>query len=257
MFWHVELRTSIMGIADLHMHTNFSDGLMSPEALVEFVLTHTTLDVIAVTDHDTTAGAKVAQAYAEFFAPDTRQLDVICGMEVTSADCDILALFVEEDIPSGLSAQESIDLIHEQNGLAIAAHPYSHAPTILRMDGMKGAGDLIAELPFDGVEVINATPTEWLSNRITRYRNRRGQRLAETGGSDGHYLPTVGSAFTKFTGTRASDLRIAIEACTTSAGGSVYNPFLIFPLIREVIIHEVPVHKLPAERSSWPMAASS
>jgi|GEM_PF-3824610 len=32
------------GTADIHIHTIFSDGMMSPEALVEFVLYETTVD---------------------------------------------------------------------------------------------------------------------------------------------------------------------------------------------------------------------
>lgn len=242
-----------IGKADIHIHTIFSDGLMSPEALVEFVLFKTDLDVIAVTDHDTIAGARVAQAYVEYFKGTFRPLEVIVGTEVTSADGDILALYVEDDIPSGLPATETVDLIHQQGGLAIAAHPYSHSPLLLRIDGMKGVQRLIESVPFDGVEVRNGTPTELFSNWITTYQNRRWEKRSETGGSDGHYLPTVGKAHTCFSGSTAQDLRQAIESNTTYAGGHIYSPFLITRLIRDLLSRRIPVHKLPEERSAWPL----
>lgn len=247
----------VYGTADIHVHTIFSDGLMSPEALVEYVLTETKLDVIAVTDHDTIAGARVAQAYVEYFQDRIRPLEVIVGTEVTSADGDILALFVEEDIPAGKTATETVDLIHEQNGLAIAAHPFSHSPLLLRIDGMKGVGKLITSVPFDGVEVRNGTPTELFSNQITMWHNRRGNKRSETGGSDGHYLPTVGKSHTRFHGNTAQDLRDSILNGNTSAGGHIYNPFLIFKLMRQLITREIPARHIPEERQTWPLAPNT
>lgn len=241
------------GRADIHIHTIFSDGLMSPEALVEFVLHKTQLNVIAVTDHDTIAGARIAQAYVEHFRDTFRPLEIIVGTEVTSADGDILALFVEEDIPSGMTASETVDLIHAQNGLAIAAHPFSHSPFLLRIDGMKGVEKLIKSVSFDGVEVRNGTPTEFFSNRIAHFNNQRWAKRAETGGSDGHYLPTVGKSHTRFPGTTADDLRQAILSGQTSAGGHIYNPFLIFKLMRELVTRQIPARTLPEDRHSWPL----
>lgn len=241
--------------ADLHIHTVFSDGLMTPEALVEFVGTQTDLQVIAVTDHDTMAGALIARAYAERFPEDFHNLEVIVGAEITSADGDILALFIEEDIPPKLSAAETIEKIHAQNGIAIAAHPHAHLLNYFGIDGMKGAGKYIKTLPFDGVEVCNATPTEFYANWLTTYSNRKGQNLAETGGSDGHYLPTVGTAHTIFPGKTAADLRQAIETKKTRAGGRVYSPFLIFNVIHDLLSQKFPVRHIPRERAQqWPLS---
>ena len=249
--------TNSTGKADLHTHTFFSDGLMSPEALVEYAVTQTTLDVIAVTDHDTVVGALIAAAYARTFSTDFRPFEVIIGTEVTSADGDILALFVEKDIPAKMSAAETVAAIHEQGGLAIAAHPFAHAPILLRGDGMKGVGRLIADVPFDGVEIRNGTPTEFFSNRLTAMRNRRWSRRAETGGSDTHYMPTVGSTHTRFPGSTAAELRSAIESKQTAAGGHVYSPFLIVSLIHQLLNQELPVRHIPIERNSrWMLSTS-
>ena len=149
------------GKADIHMHTTCSDGLMTPEALVEFAAARTDLNVIAVTDHDTVEGGQIAQDYAQTFAADLRGLEVIVGTEVTSAEGEIIGLFMQRDVPKGLSAAETIDRIHAQGGLAIAAHPYAHILAWAGKSGMRGVGRLIETLPFDGVEVRNATPTEF------------------------------------------------------------------------------------------------
>jgi hypothetical protein len=231
--------------ADIHIHTTCSDGLMSPEALVEYVATRTDLRVIAVTDHETVEGAQIARAYAEHFRRDFGHLEVVVGAEITSAECDILALFIEKDIPRGLSAAETIARIHEQNGIAIAPHPYAFVMPMLGIPGMRGAGNRIQTLPFDAVETRNAAPTELFTNWLTAYQNRKGQRLAETGGSDTHYLPTVGSTYTWFPGQTAADLRMALENKTARAGGYVYSPLLIFNVLYDRLAKRLPVRSLP------------
>lgn len=66
---------------DLHLHTSASDGQYSPGELVKQARSHG-LSVIAVTDHDTTAGITEAQeASAQFGA-----LLVIPGIELSAED---------------------------------------------------------------------------------------------------------------------------------------------------------------------------
>src|SRR5438132_12795283 len=51
-----------MGRADVHLHTCHSDGAPTVRALLAHVAARTQLNVIAITDHDTIAGAVEAQA---------------------------------------------------------------------------------------------------------------------------------------------------------------------------------------------------
>jgi predicted metal-dependent phosphoesterase TrpH len=65
--------------ADLHLHTNASDGQYSPTELVELARK---FDVIAITDHDTTDGvAEAQQAAVSLGAPV-----VIPGIELSAED---------------------------------------------------------------------------------------------------------------------------------------------------------------------------
>ena len=123
--------------ADIHIHTTFSDGLMTPEATVEYVAVETQLSVIAITDHDTIAGAVAARRYWHRHQRDFGHLDIIIGSEITSQDGDIVGLFLNDDVPAGMHAAETVQAIHAQGGLAIAVHPYSFLlPTVIR--GVKG-----------------------------------------------------------------------------------------------------------------------
>src|SRR5256712_8024355 len=88
------------GRADLHTHTNASDGWPTPLQLVEHAGRRTGLDVIAVTDHDTIEGALRATEYAARRA----KLHVIIGEEISSRDGHIIGLFLEGAIKPGLSA---------------------------------------------------------------------------------------------------------------------------------------------------------
>ena len=82
---------------DLHLHTTASDGAWSPAAVVEGAVAGG-LDVIAVTDHDTTASVAAAQEAA---AP--HNLQVISGVELSSTfqghDVHVLGYFVDPTAP--------------------------------------------------------------------------------------------------------------------------------------------------------------
>src|SRR2546428_10844646 len=154
--------------ADLHMHTNCSDGWPSPAELVDRVIARTDLRVIAVTDHDTLEGAlRAAERAAK-----TGALEVVIGEEVSSRDGHILGLFLEGRVRPGMSAAATLHAIHDQGGLAIAPHPFWR--TLRRESnggGGHGAGWVAAELAFNATAAGNARPGFSGCNRIARRPN--------------------------------------------------------------------------------------
>ena len=181
--------------ADLHMHTTLSDGACTP-AEVARILAASGLAVAAVTDHDTVEGAlRVREALCG------RGPEIVIGSEVSTADGHVLALFVEHGLPAGRSARETVDLIHDRGGLAIAVHPYFPKHSV---------GKLAGTLPFDAVETLNGTPLGEVANVLARRRLARGAR-AVVGGSDAHTALMIGHVRTAFPGWTAADLRVAIE----------------------------------------------
>lgn len=203
--------------ADLHVHTTFSDGTPTPEDVLNYYAMHSDVTVFAITDHDTIDGALHAKEFAEEHPDLFGHLDVIIGEEISTRDGHVIGLFLTNWITPGMSAAETIDEIHNQGGLAIAAHPYT---SWMKFAGLIGVGDLIKSLPFDGVETKNANFTEVFANRKAE---RNAGNLARLGNSDGHFLDAVGRCFTEFPGSNAADLRTAIEERTTKACGSCYG----------------------------------
>ena len=147
--------------ADLHVHTTFSDGTASPEDVLNFYALHSGVRVFAITDHDTLDGALHARRFRREHEDLFGHLEIIVGEEVSSRDGHVLGLFLEEWIPPGMDARQTVEAIHRQGGIAIAAHPYTN---LMRWSGLVGVGDLIRDVPFDAVETRNSNFTEFLSN---------------------------------------------------------------------------------------------
>jgi predicted metal-dependent phosphoesterase TrpH len=206
------------GRADIHLHTNHSDGWPEPWQVVEHAARHTDLDLIAVTDHDTIDGALRAAEYASRL----RRPEVIIGEEVSSRDGHVVGLFLKQRIRPGMSAASTVQAIHDQGGLAIAAHPFWRS---VRRPGrtVHGVGLLAAELDFDAIEVENSTPGLFVFNQLAHRLNNRA-RLPEVGGSDAHILDAVGRGRTTFPGRTAEALREALATGRTRALRRRYRP---------------------------------
>ncbi len=98
------------------MHSSFSpDSDVRPEKMAE-KCEAAGLDLIAVTDHNTIDGALAVR--------DVSNIPVIVGEEVTSAQGEIIGLFLEETVPRGLQAMETAKRIKAQGGLVCIPHPF-------------------------------------------------------------------------------------------------------------------------------------
>jgi len=202
-----------IGRADLHMHTSYSDGWPSPGALVDHAANLGDLDVIAITDHDTIEGALRG---ADLAAGRRDAPAVIVGEEVSSREGHILGLFLEKRVRPGMTAAATIAAIHEQGGLAIAAHPFWRTERNGRARRVHGVGWLAAALDFDAIEVENATPGFYVFNQLA-HRLREAAACAEVGNSDAHIVDAIGLASTSFPGRTPEALRQAILGGRTEA----------------------------------------
>ena len=81
---------------DLHTHTTASDGVLTPHELVDLAIERG-LVLIAITDHDTTAGIDAAQAHA------AGRLEVWPGVEISTdvpgSEVHILGYFIDHHRP--------------------------------------------------------------------------------------------------------------------------------------------------------------
>jgi predicted metal-dependent phosphoesterase TrpH len=171
---------------ELHSHSELSyDGRDPIELLLEQAEA-VGLDALAITDHDEIDASLEAAAKAQKYG-----LVGIPGMEVSSAAGHILALGVEELIPAGKSFDETLDRIHEAEGIAVVPHPFQKsrhgvAPHVTR--------EQLAEA--DAIEVYNSRLFTGRSNRQAE-QFAREYDLPMTAGSDAHIAEMVGQAVTE------------------------------------------------------------
>ena len=243
-------------IFDLHVHTNFSDGLLTPEQVVDLALKKN-IDGIAITDHDTIKGIKPAIEYSKkvgnikiipgiefgciykneevhilgYFIDYNRKniIDVTkklredrvvrgikmikklnnLGMELTLEEVkrlsekdyigrphiaralvyrgyvdsiqDAFDEYLNRDMPAyverdTLTLVETINLIHESNGIAVLAHP-----------GLLIDKDIIyycIDNRIDGLEVIHSKHNDEDVKSLIEISRKLGVII--TGGSDCH-----------------------------------------------------------------------
>ena len=198
-----------MAKADLHIHSSYSDGMADVSTLLEHVEVQTDLDVIAVTDHDDIRGALAAR---DAWSRGSYRFKVVPGMEVTTIEGHILALFIDEPVPCLRGVEETLAAIHRRGGLGVIPHPLTWLTRSLgegHIRRVMSGGEM-----FDGIELTNGTPAGRNGARKARVLNRK-LGLAEAGGSDAHFLEAVGAGYTQFTGRTVADLRQAIVNRTT------------------------------------------
>src|SRR5579884_1296558 len=94
-----------MRFADLHIHTNQSDGRMSPEQVVDFAVRTGFLSAIAVTDHDQIEPAIQARNYSWSQGYD---LEVVIGSEISTLEGHLIGLFLKQNPPKGEHYQRTI-----------------------------------------------------------------------------------------------------------------------------------------------------
>ncbi len=197
-----------MGKADLHVHTSYSDGMADVPSLLTYVESDTDLDVVGVTDHDEIRGALAAR---DAWARGAYRFEVVPGMEVTTIEGHVLALFIDEPVPCLRHLEETLAAIHRLGGLAIIPHPLTW---FTRGLGERHIRRVMASgsdgVHFDGIELTNGTPAGRLGARKAKALNDRHLYLAEAGGSDAHFLAAVGAGYTEFSGRTPDDLRRAI-----------------------------------------------
>ena len=195
--------------ADPHCHTLASDGMVTAKELVAAAVA-AGLDLIAITDHDTMASARDAEAWGEYPG-----LTVVRGEEVTTAwpaQAHILGWFLEKPVRRGMSVEDTVAAIHDQGGLAIVPHPFM--PTYFGSIQPAALSRLLEKHPVDGIETMSTVPMgdgrrKLLADFYARHSDRLG---AAVGSSDCHFgRYDIASIVTTYDG----DFRTAIEKRTT------------------------------------------
>ena len=168
--------------ADLHTHTCYShDCATTPSELIAACY-DAGIEAVAITDHNTIEGAlEVAN-----LAP--QHLHVVIGEEIKTLDGEIIGLYLKEEIPPGLTAEETIQLIKAQGGLVYVPHPFDPLH-------LTPAYELLARnaSQIDIIEVYNPRITFAAFNEKARLLARKYD-IPAGAGSDCHVVQGVGTA---------------------------------------------------------------
>lgn len=167
---------------DLHIHTCASkDAALHPATVIE-AAKRRGLDRICITDHNSIEGALVGREIDPDF--------VIVGEEILTEHGEILAFFVSEWVPPGLSHRETIDRLKDQGAVISVSHPFD------RHRNQPWTGDMLAAIAdqVDAIETFNARAIHAEDNRKAQ-EFAAAFNLAGTAGSDAHSAMEIGAAY--------------------------------------------------------------
>lgn len=169
---------------DPHIHSKNSSCSKLTLKQILFKAYEKDLDAICITDHDIITKM-----------PLEKNILILIGSEITTKDGHILAYGISELIPRMLSAEETIDKIHEQGGIAVAAHPYRKFDQTSGEKIGLGNNDKIYSCHIDGIETLN-----FLNDSKENEEARKIAKLLKLpmlGGSDAHQVKEIGKVITK------------------------------------------------------------
>lgn len=169
---------------DSHIHCQYSpDSSTKIDDIIKKSI-EDKIDIIAISDHNTVEGSKVAVEKTK----NTENLLVIPSIEISSSKGHILGFGCEEVIPRDLEPEETIDMIHDQGGLAIIPHPFCFYRHGLFC---KSNPD---ELNFDAIETKNARfIVGWCNYKAKKLANEKN--IPSLGASDSHYIDFLGDCY--------------------------------------------------------------
>jgi len=140
------------------------------------------INCIAICDHGTAEGALKMRDIAPFPA--------IVAEEILTPHGEIIGMFLEETIPSGLSVEQTISRIRAQGALVCIPHPFD----TFRQSAL--GNNMIEEIAgqIDIIEVFNSrTLLPQDSAKALAFALKHG--IAKSAGSDAHTLYEIGNTY--------------------------------------------------------------
>jgi hypothetical protein len=170
---------------DLHSHTRFADGFLSPFDLV-IQARRRGLDALAITDHNILFPAQIGRFYSRLTGGPT----ILVGEEITTRDYHVHGVGLTERVDASLPLDRVIDEVHRQGGIMIAAHPVKRFwPALVPARARFDAAEVMHPLAFGG----RGGGWRWEEMR-QYYEDARtsGQKLTAVAASDYHFGSPLG-----------------------------------------------------------------
>jgi predicted metal-dependent phosphoesterase TrpH len=174
---------------------------MSLEEVIERCL-EVGINCLSVADHNAIEGAMKLKEMAPF--------SIIVSEEILTLDGEIIGMFLSQEIPKKLSAEETVAQIKAQGGLVCIPHPCDRLRLAVRDQVFK---DIMPEV--DIIEVFNARTLSPDSSTKAWQMAQRYGKLASAG-SDAHTPSEIGNAFVEMPEFKTKD-----EFLTSLAQGKI------------------------------------
>jgi len=183
---------------DLHAHTRFADGFLSPFDLV-VQARRRGLDVLAITDHNILFPALMGRWFGRTFGGPT----ILAGEEITTRDYHVHGVGLSERIDASEPLDRVIAEVHRQGGIVIAAHPVKRFwPALVPTRPLFDATELMHPLAFQ------ERGGGWRWEEMREYYEEArasGQKLTAVGSSDYHFFSPLGVTRTLVFATSESE----------------------------------------------------
>lgn len=172
---------------DLHCHSEASADCTTPLEKFPQRCLERGIAVQAITDHNEIWGAQELKALVE---ENGHPLRVIVGEEVSTAEGEIIGLFLKEKIEAGLTPEETVARIREQGGLVLLPHGFDP----LKRFRLKDEARTRIRDKIHIVETFNARISRPTWNRAAvAWAEEHGCLMSA--GSDSHTLADIGEAW--------------------------------------------------------------
>jgi len=171
---------------DMHLHSCYSsDSSTSIDTITESYQRTGILPLVC--DHNTITGSERVYTILRKNNPD---ITTVLAEEIMTSNGEIIGLFLQEEISPFLSTEETLDVIHDQGGLALVPHPFcSYRSCALKKDVMVTNIDRI-----DIIEGFNGRILDDWENALARGFAER-YRKPVSAGSDAHTSFELGRTF--------------------------------------------------------------
>lgn len=170
---------------DLHAHTRFADGFLSPFDLV-LQARRRGLDALAITDHNMLYPALMGRWFARTFGGPT----ILAGEEITTRDYHVHGVGLSENVDASRPLEQVIDEVHRQGGIIIAAHPVKRFwPALVPLRPRFDAAEVMHPLAFGG------RGGGWRWDEMRQYyedARASGHKLTAVSSSDYHFFSPLG-----------------------------------------------------------------
>ncbi len=207
-------------LVELHCHSNYSqrikvkvEGINSPAEIMKHAK-HLGVGAVAITDHDVFKAHKAVGASAKKYG-----VLHIPSEEIDTSEGHVLAIGINERVKSHMDVRETIDQIHSQGAIAIAAHPFD-----INDDGIKESARFC-----DAMEIFNCL-------NLDRIANIKGRKFAQkneipgVAGSDAHMLDMMGCGLNQID---ADDVDGIMNAVKKGKAGIATSKYIPISVIRE------------------------